>query len=410
MTTANLPTEENAFREYAREWLEKNPPEAPSFRMPQSPLEVMSEAQRDYLKTWQKHAYTAGLVGCDYPAEYGGHGLSGMQRIANEEMTRAKAPFLINIVGLSMTAPTLLTHGTEELKKRFIPKILSGDELWCQGFSEPGAGSDLANVQTRAVRQDDTWFITGHKVWTTLAHFADWMILLARTSSEEKHGGLTYFIVPIAAALSSGVSVKPLIKMTGETGFNEVLFDNLSVTDTLRVDEEGKGWTVAMTTLLHERGAGGITAPATGGSALASERSAGALVVLSKKLSREGRPLSEDVYFRDRIMRLVIREEGMKQDLIRAGCEALVDHPLRLPLQAKLLLSEHLKEVAALATEMLGQRASLYLGDENAVDEARWTLGYMNAFGFTIAAGTNEIQKMSLASASWVFRKPNRQS
>ena len=165
----------------------------------------------------------------------------------------AGVPYLINVIGLSMAAPTILHHGTEEQKRRYLPPLLSAEEIWCQGFSEPNAGSDLASVQTSAVRDGDNWIINGHKVWTSLAHFASWMILLARHSNADKYNGLTYFICPIAGA--PGVTVRPLIKITGQTGFNEVLFEDAVIPDTLRVDEVGKGWQVAMTTLLHERGA-----------------------------------------------------------------------------------------------------------------------------------------------------------
>src|SRR5215510_11564166 len=168
-------------------------------------------------------------------------------------MGRIGVPFMMNIIGLNMAAPTILVHGTEEQKRRFLPPLFSADEIWCQGFSEPGSGSDLAGAQTFAERKGDQWVVNGHKRWTSLAHFASWMILLERTGRDHKYDGLTYFIVPIAA--TQGVTVRPLIKMTGETGFNEVLFEDVAVPDSLRVDAVGKGWTVAMTTLLYERGA-----------------------------------------------------------------------------------------------------------------------------------------------------------
>ncbi|MFQ5353252.1 MAG: acyl-CoA dehydrogenase family protein, partial [Candidatus Binatia bacterium] len=245
--------EQAEFRAHCRSWLAENRPEPPGFRLPMNAIEVMTVEQRDYLQAWQRACYEAGLIGCDYPKDYGGGGNSNFQAIANQELSRANVPSLLNVIGLGMAGPTILNHGSEEQKKRFLPPLLSCDEIWCQGFSEPGAGSDLANVQAMAVREGDNWVINGHKVWTSLAHFASWMIILCRTSKEHKYKGLTYFIVPIAGA--EGVTVKPLIKMTGETGFNEVLFEDVVIPDTMRLDEVGKGWTVAMTTLLHERGA-----------------------------------------------------------------------------------------------------------------------------------------------------------
>ena len=165
------------------------------------------------------------MVGCDYPKECGGGGHTNFKRIANDELVKAKTPILPNVIGLGMAAPTILNHASDELKAQRLPKLLSGEEIWCQGFSEPGAGSDLANVQTFAEPTDDgKCVINGHKVWTSLAHFADWMIILVRTDKSHKYDGLSYFVVPIKAALGKGVTVRPLIKMTCETGFNEVLF------------------------------------------------------------------------------------------------------------------------------------------------------------------------------------------
>ncbi len=246
MTTRDLSPEQKDFQEYARRWLEENAPPPPE-RLPITPIEVMNTGQRDYLQAWQKKCYEAGLVGADYPREYGGHGHTGCQRIANQEMSRAGLPFLINIIGLSMAAPTILQHGTQEQKRKFIPGCLSGEEIWCKGFSEPGAGSDLANQQTSAVRDGDDWIVNGHKVWTSLGHFAKWMILITRTSKDHKYEGLTYFLCPIAG--HPGVTVRPLVKITGETGFNEVYFENVRIPDAYRLDEVDKGWAVAMTTL-----------------------------------------------------------------------------------------------------------------------------------------------------------------
>jgi len=213
----------------------------------------MTEEQRVYLADWQYKCWETGLVGTDYPKQYGGGGHEKCQAVANQEMSRARVPYLLNVIGLGMAAPTILHHGTEEQKCRFLPKLLSCEEIWCQGFSEPGAGSDLASVQASAVRDGDNWILNGHKVWTSLAHFASWMIILLRTSNDHKYNGLSYFVTPVAD--TEGVTVRPLIKITGETGFNEVLFEDVVVPDNLRLDEVGKGWTVAMTTLTHERGA-----------------------------------------------------------------------------------------------------------------------------------------------------------
>lgn len=381
-------TEHEEFREHCRRWLAENRPAAPSFRLPLSPIEVMTEEQRRYLCAWEKKCYEAGLIGCDYPKEYGGGGHKGFQQIASQEMGRAQVPYMVNVIGLSMAAPTILNHGTEEQKRRFLPPLLSADEIWCQGFSEPNAGSDLANAQASAVRDGDNWIINGHKVWTSLAHFASWMIMVTRTSSEHKYNGLTYFIVPIAD--TKGVTVRPLIKITGETGFNEVLFEDVVVPDKLRVDEVGKGWTVAMTTLLYERGA--AEGAGSGGGISLDERVA-SLVSLAKRVKRDGKPAWEDAHIRDRIAQIAVRVEGMRQLHRRARVETLTDHPMRLPLQAKVLVSELMQDLAATALEIEGPQASLYVGDPGAPDNGQWPLAYLNSYGFTIAAGSNEIQR-----------------
>jgi alkylation response protein AidB-like acyl-CoA dehydrogenase len=388
MSEAKDTPEQAEFREYCRRWLKENRPPAPTFRMPQNAIEVMTEEQRVYLCAWQKKCHAAGLVGTDYPKEYGGHGHKGFQRIASNEMARAHVPFMINVIGLGMAAPTILNHASEENKRRFLPPLLSSDEIWCQGFSEPGSGSDLAGAQTIAERRGDTWIINGHKVWTSLAHFASWMILLARHSREHKYDGLTYFIVPIKDA--KGVTVRPLIKMTGETGFNEVLFEDLEISDKLRIDEVGKGWTVAMTTLLYERGA--AEGAGSGGGVSLDDRVA-ALIALAKRTKRNGKTAWDDAAIRDRIVKIAVRANGFGQAFRRARIETLTDHPMRIPLSSKLLITELSQDLSQVALEIEGIASSLYIGDESAPDGGQWPLAYMNSFGMTIAAGSNEIQR-----------------
>ncbi|MCW5891005.1 MAG: acyl-CoA dehydrogenase family protein [bacterium] len=380
--------EQAEFRRHCRRWLAENKPAPPPFRMPIAAIEVMTEEQRRWLCAWQKQCYDAGLVGSDYPKEYGGGGHKGFQAIATQELGRAGVPFMINVIGLGMAAPTILNHGTEEQKRRLLPPLLSGDEIWCQGFSEPNAGSDLAGAQAAAVRDGDHWIINGHKVWTSLAHFASWMIMLTRTSSDDKYKGLTYFIVPIAN--TPGVTVRPLIKMTGETGFNEVLFEDVRVPDTLRVDAVGKGWTVAMTTLLYERGAA-EGAGSGGGASLDDQIKA--LVALAKRTPRGPGTAWDDAVVRDKVAALAVRAEGLRQNGRRARVEALCDHPMRLPLQQKVLVSELLQDMAGVGVEIAGPWSTLYFGDPNAPDAAHWPHAHMNSYGFTIAAGSNEIQR-----------------
>ena len=387
--------EQAEFRHYCRQWIAENHPGEPPVRLPQSAIEIMNPEQMDYLQAWQKAAYDAGLVGCDYPVEVGGGGRKGCQRVANEELLAARTPVFPNIIGLGMAAPTVFYHASEDLKARLLPRLFSGEDIWCQGFSEPGAGSDLASVQTFAERRGDKWIINGHKVWTSLAHFAEWMILLLRTDKSHKYEGLSYFVVPIRAALGRGVTVRPLIKMTGETGFNEVLFEDLEVDDSFRLDELGKGWQVAMTTLLHERGAGELVTPRAGGlkSKSAHNTNTRNLIELARRTGRHGRTAAEDPLLRDRMMQLLIREEALKENQRRARVPALNEHPMRLPLQNKLLASELGQDIAAAALEIEGPAASLYLGDPQAPAGGQWPLAYMNSYGMTIAAGTSEVQR-----------------
>jgi alkylation response protein AidB-like acyl-CoA dehydrogenase len=394
--SASKDTPEQAeFRQHCRSWLAANRPADPPVRLPLTALEIMTREQLDYLQAWQKAAYDAGLVGCDYPVEVGGGGRRDCQRIANEEMLAAATPYFPNIIGLGMAAPTVFYHGQPALKARLLPRLFSGEDIWCQGFSEPGAGSDLASVQTFAERRGDKWLINGHKVWTSLAHFAEWMILLLRTDKRHKYDGLSYFVVPIRAALGKGVTVRPLIKMTGETGFNEVIFEDLEVDDSFRLDELGKGWQVAMTTLLHERGAGELQTPRAGGlkNRGAHNTNVGNLIKLAQEVERDGRPAAEDPLLRDRMMQQLIRQTGLAQNQRRARVPALLDHPMRLALQNKLLASEISQDTAALALEVAGASASLYLGDDNAPAGGQWNLAYMNSYGMTIAAGTSEVQR-----------------
>ncbi len=387
MNESKLGVEEREFREYARAWLAENAPPPPPERLPLSPIEVSTEAVKNYLQDWQGRCYRAGLIGADISVAYGGGGHRGFQRIANQEMTRAGTPILINIVGLQMAIPTILRHGTEAQKRKFIPPALSAEEIWCQGFSESGAGSDLANQQTFAERTREGWLINGHKVWTSLAHYASWMILLARTSREHKYDGLTYFLCPIAG--QEGVTVSPLIKMTGEKGFNEVFFDDVRIPDFARLDAVGKGWTVAMTTLTHERGA----AESAGGGGRDSVGPVEQLIELARQTRRDGKPAADDPVIRDAIVQQAIVGEGLRQNARRSRVSALVDHPMRLPLQQKVVMSEWIQEGARLGVEIAGMHSTLYKLDPNAPHAGHWPLAYMNSFGNTIAAGTNEIQR-----------------
>ena len=398
--------EQAEFRAFCKEWLSKNKPNpfAGKARTDTHPS-INSPEYQKYLQDWQKAAYDAGLVGCDYPKEYGGGGHTDCQRIANQEMVRAKTPHLVGKQGLSLVSPTLIDNGSGFLKKRFIPKALSGEELWCQGFSEPNAGSDVANQETFAEKKGDYWVINGQKVWTSLWEYADWMICLCRTDRSHKHKGLTYFCVPIKSELGKSVEVRPLINVNGGADFAEEFFKDLTVHDKYRIDQVGQGWAVTMTTLKHERGQGQFVEPVASGISLATKVESeedkapveAPLITLAKKSVRNGKPAAEDGVIRDRIMQTVIREKGFDESNRRTAVKGLVDHPMRIPMQFKLVSTEISQDQAALAVDIEGVSANLR-GAENTVlaGGGTWGTSWIGSFGLTIAAGTSEIQRNQL--------------
>lgn len=386
---ATEPKEIADFRLEVRAWMEANRPPDPGFKLPQSFLEVESDRQFEFLRAWQRKVYDAGYLGLDWPAQYGGRGDPlKRQRIVGQELARARAPFLLNAIGLQWAGPTILVYGTEAQKKRMLKPLLSAEEIWCQGFSEPGAGSDLASASTRAEKQPDgSYRVTGHKVWTTLAHQAKWMILLARTDPNAgKYEGLSFFLFPMEV---SGVTVQPLVKMTGEGGFNQVIFDDAPMPADALLGREGQGWEVALTTLLFERGA---AEGSGGGQAASSGEGVRALVSVARRACRDGAHAAADPVFRDRVVQLWIEEEALRLSSLRARIPDLnTDRPQALRLMNKLVYSEYNQRLTELACEMLGPEATLWLGDPFALDRAEWPRAYMNSFGMTIGGGTSEI-------------------
>jgi alkylation response protein AidB-like acyl-CoA dehydrogenase len=380
-------TEPGQFREQVRAWLVEHSPPTPDFQLPQNPLEITSEEQFVYLRDWQGRLHAAGLVGLEWPVEYGGRGMpAGLQRIANQEMTRAAVPFLVNIVGLSWAGPIIRRFGTEEQKLRYLPKLLSAEEVWCQGFSEPGAGSDLASLRATARRDNDEYVIDGHKVWTSQAQFAAHCILLARTDpNEAKHAGISYFLAPMDVP---GVDVQPLVKMTGEGGFNQVIFTAARIPADTLLGREGQGWELATATLSFERGASEGSAGSGGG----ADHSVSAVIEMARGLSRDGRPVLDDPIVRDRLAAFAIEEMANRLSNKRARVKGLVsDRPMSLPLTSKLTGSELGQRLSDYACELQGWSGSLYVGDEHAVEGAEWQRAYMNSYAMTIAGGTSEV-------------------
>src|SRR6266536_4117811 len=239
-----LTAEEAAFRDDVRAWLAENHP-GPGPR-------YATDEWIGFATDWQRKLHAGGWAGLAWPEEFGGKGATLIeQSIFSEELARARAPRPANVLGLVMGGPVVIAHGTEEQKERFLEPILSGEEISCQGFSEPQSGSDLASLKTRAVRENGGWRVTGQKVWTTFAHEAKWCMLLARSDPEApKHKGLTYFICDME---QDEIDVRPLRQITGEAEFNEIFIEGAYVPDENLVGGVGNGWNVAITTLMHER-------------------------------------------------------------------------------------------------------------------------------------------------------------
>lgn len=389
MSEKNESGEKRKLREDVRAWMKENRPPDPGFKLPQTFLEVETEDQFHHLQAWQRKVYEAGYLGVEWPDEFGGRGLpSGSQRVIDQEMTHADVPFMVNYIGLAWAGATIMQAGTEEQKKRYLKNILSCEEVWCQGFSEPGAGSDLASLSTSAVRKGETYLINGHKVWTTQAMWADWMILLARTDPEaRKYDGISYFLFPMK---SKGVEIRPLVKMTGEGGFNQVLFEDVEIPATCLLGSEGQGWQLAIATLMFERGA----MEGSAGGSTAMGQPVKRIIALAKASRRGGGPAIEDPWVRDRIAQLAIEETALFACARRYKIAGLVeDRPTAIPFMGKLVGSEFIQSIAAFANEVQGPSAQYWYGADRAIENGFWQRAYMNAFGFTIGGGTSEIQR-----------------
>jgi len=342
-------------------------------------------------RAWQKKLFEGGWIGSGWPKEYGGRGASLMQEaIYNEEMARAQAPATANVIGLNMVGPTILAVGTPQQKARYLPKILSGEEIWCQGFSEPNAGSDVASLQTRGVREGDHFVVTGQKVWTSYGYVADLCILLVRTDFEApKHKGLSYLIVDMKLP---GVSTRPLVQMTGEAEFAELFFENVKVPVENLVGELNKGWMVAITTLMHERGSLSLTI------IVVLEQRLQALIELSRRSTLNGKPVLEDPQVRQRIARLYTDVKTFKLNTMRQLSTLSQGHlPGPEGSLLKLQWSEFNQRLVELAFEIEGPFSSLAPDSVDAPSEGRWQYEYLRARGNTIEAGTSEVQRNIVA-------------
>lgn len=361
--------QEQEFRDQLRAWLADNHP---------GPEPESDVAGFEFRRAWQRRLHDDDWAGVSWPKEYGGRGATLVeQAIYNEELARAQAPSTANVLGLAMGGPTVIAHGSDEQKRRYLEPILSADEIWCQGFSEPEAGSDLASLKTRAVRDGDEWVVTGQKVWTTLAHHAKWCMLVARTDQDApRHKGLTYFLMDMD---QDAVQVRPLRQITGEAEFNELFIEEARIPHENILGGEGNGWNVAITTLMHERAtlAFGlqIRVKITLGELLAEARESGA---------------AEDPIIRDRLAQLYIESEVLRLNALR-GLSAIMRTGVPGPEGSlgKWQWADVNQALTELAVDLRGPRAVL--------DDDRWTYRYLRARANSIEGGTTEILKNIVA-------------
>jgi alkylation response protein AidB-like acyl-CoA dehydrogenase len=369
-----LSPQEEAFRDELRAWLEANHPGAEP---------TGDEAGFEFRRQWQKRLHDAGWAGVSWPKEYGGRGVTLVeQAIYNEEVVRAKAPSAANVLGLAMGGPTVIAHGTEEQRRRYLEPILSADEIWCQGFSEPESGSDLASLKTRAVRDGDEWVVTGQKVWTTLAHHAKWCMLVARTDPDApKHQGLTYFLMDME---QDAVQIRPLVQITGEAEFNELFIEEARIPHENIVGGEGNGWAVAITTLMHER------ATLAFGLQIQVKIALGELIEKARQTRGNGASAAADEIVRDRLAQLYIESEVLRLNAYRGLTSIMRDGvPGPEGSLGKWQWAEVNQALTELALDIAGPRALLSADD--------WTYRFLRARANSIEGGTTEILKNIVA-------------
>jgi alkylation response protein AidB-like acyl-CoA dehydrogenase len=379
--------DEAAFREELRAWLSENIPEGwgqPGYQEPEG------KARLEWYRDWSRKLYEGGFIGLTWPKQYGGYEQPiTHQVIALEEFARSGAPEHMNVIGVGMAGPTILAHGSEEQKERFVKRILTCEDIWCQGFSEPGSGSDLASLSTRAVRDGGEWVINGQKVWSSFAHAADFCILVTRTDpNAPRHRGLTYFLLDMKLP---GVEVRPLRQITGDSEFNEIFFSDVRVPDSAVVGGEGNGWNVAITTLMNERASLGVALT------VRMEVALRRLVELAKSTKRNGATAADDPVIRDRIAELWSELQALRFTNYRSFSKFLqTGMPGPEGSTAKLVWSEGNQRLTKLALEIEGPYAMLSGGD-HAIEDGYWQRQQLRSRGNTIEGGTSEILRNIIA-------------
>ena len=370
--------EEAAFRQEAADWLKAN---APS----KQDLEGMDEIEA--AKFWQKKKYDAGWACITWNKEFGGRGATAIQSVIwNQEESKYDVPQGVFQIGQGMAAPTLMTWGQPEHHERYLPKLASGEEIWCQLFSEPAGGSDLAALRTKAEKEGDDWIINGQKIWTSGAHYSDYGILVVRTDPNvAKHKGLSYFFLDMK---SPGVEIKPIKQLTGGAGFNEVYFTDVRIPDSQRLGEVGQGWQVALTTLMNERAAIG------GGGG-------GVNVDLAYKIASEvmidGKTAAQDSAVRAKLANWYVQESGLKFTGYRS-MTALSKGTTPGPENSigKLVGAPKNQEMASFCMDLMEMNGAIW--DEELSKEAGLVqMSYMGSPGLRIAGGTDEIMANIIA-------------
>ncbi|MBI4516804.1 MAG: acyl-CoA dehydrogenase [Deltaproteobacteria bacterium] len=375
-------SDEERFRAELRQWLERNPPGTE----PEPLAEWVA-----YGKAWQRQLYDAGWCGIAWPEQYGGRGATLIEQVIfQEEMARARAPMLVNLAGLTMGGPVLIAHGSEAQKHRHLKNILSAEEIWCQGFSEPNAGSDLAALKTRAVLDGDSFVVNGQKVWTSFARYADWCMLLVRTDpAAPKHKGITFLLVDMH---SPGISVRPLRQINGAEDFNEVFFEDVRVPRANVIGEINRGWEIAITTLMHER------ATLTFSRQLQSSVALADTVDFARQWQRNGRPASRDPLVRQQLAQAVIDGACIKYTAYRSLTKTLRGGiPGPEGSIEKLFWSEMYQRQLETALAIAGPYAQLLKGSARTPADGQFPYLYLYARGRTIAAGSSEVQRNIIA-------------
>ena len=370
--------EEARFREEAASWLAENAPTDETFRA----LTPLQQA-----KVWQKRKYDAGWACLGWAPEFGGRGASAIEEVIwRQEESQYDLPANFFLIGQGMIGPTLMAWGSDEDKARFLPPLASGEEVWCQLFSEPAGGSDLAALRTRAEREGDGWVINGQKIWTSGAHYSDYGVIVVRTDpTVPKHKGLSYFYVDMKA---QGVEVKPIKQLTGDSDFNEVYFTDVRVSDSQRLGEVGQGWQVSLTTLMNERAA-------IGGSF--GQMDVSLAMSVAEEVEIDGRPALEDAAVRARIANWYVQEAGLKYTGYRS-LTALSRGALPGPENSigKLVGAPKMQAMSSYLMDLLG--ASGAIADESLAAKAGIIQrAYMGAPGLRIAGGTDEIMANIIA-------------